>query len=178
MFTSVTRCAELITQPCQLKNKVTSQSQEFEPFITCPLHISFTHEKIFIKFGSNVDLSETVGWTYLNHANSRSRSQLNVTFKPWICVHSPYLYHEGFSFNCGQMFTSASVRWCAESITQPCPPPPNTHTPKDQGHRWRLKLKVRHHLPWNSSCILWAWKYSVCMVNLHKVWTTQSWIQK
>ena len=69
MFTSVGQCAEPITQPCRLKVKVTVESHEFEPWIWCWLHISFTPGRIF--------------------------------FKRWC-----------------QMF--ASVKWCAEPITQLC----------------------------------------------------------
>ena len=56
----------------------------------------------------------------VNHANSRTRSQvkvmdLNLEFR--VCSVSP-IPVEGFSLNFGQMFTL--VRRCAELITQPC----------------------------------------------------------
>ena len=49
MFTSVGQCAEPITQPCGLKVKVTVAGHEFEPWIWCRLHISFTPWRIFFK---------------------------------------------------------------------------------------------------------------------------------
>ena len=52
------RCAEPITQAYRLKVKVTVKGHEFEPWIWCSLHISWTLWKIFIKFGPNVRLSE------------------------------------------------------------------------------------------------------------------------
>ena len=58
MFALVRQCAEPITQACRLKVKVTVKGHEFEPWISCSLHISWTLWKIFIKFGSNVRLSE------------------------------------------------------------------------------------------------------------------------
>ena len=60
MFASVRRCAELITQPCQHKVKVTVQAHRFEPWISCPLCISYTSGRIFFKLWSNVHLSETM----------------------------------------------------------------------------------------------------------------------
>ena len=60
MFTSVGQCALPITQPCLLKVKVTVEGYEFEPWIWCRLHISFTPERIFFKHWSNVCLSEMI----------------------------------------------------------------------------------------------------------------------
>ena len=51
MFASVSRCAEPISQPCQLKVKVTGQGHGFQPWISCPLHISYTPRRIFLNFG-------------------------------------------------------------------------------------------------------------------------------
>ena len=48
MFASVRQCAELITQPCRLKVKVTIEGNNFEPLISCPLHIYFTPGRIFL----------------------------------------------------------------------------------------------------------------------------------
>ena len=58
MLTSVGQCAEPITQPCRLKVKITVETHEFEPWIWCRLHISFTPGRIFFKRWSNVCLSE------------------------------------------------------------------------------------------------------------------------
>ena len=64
MFASVSRCAEPISQPCQLKVKVTGQGHGFEPWILCPLHISYTPGRIFFKLWSYVCLSETMCRTH------------------------------------------------------------------------------------------------------------------
>ena len=58
MFTSVRQFAELIIQPCWHKVKVTVQGHRFEPWISCPLCISYTSGRIFFKLWSNVHLSE------------------------------------------------------------------------------------------------------------------------
>ena len=71
MFALVRQCAEPITQACRLKVKVIVKGHEFEPWITCSLHISCTLWKIFIKFGSNVRLSEMMCRTH----NSTMQSQ-------------------------------------------------------------------------------------------------------
>ena len=55
MFALVRRYAEPINQACRLKVKAV---KGLEPWISCSLHISWTLWKIFIKFGSNVRLSE------------------------------------------------------------------------------------------------------------------------
>ena len=75
MFALVRQCAEPITQACRLKVKVIVKGHEFEPWISCSLHIFWTLWKIFIKFGSNVRLSEMMCRTH----NSRSRSQFKAT---------------------------------------------------------------------------------------------------
>ena len=88
--------------------------------LSCPLHISWTLWKIFIKLWSNVRLSESMFRTHVNHANSRSRSLVKVMgLSLEFCVRSiSPIPLEGFSLNFGHMF--ASVRWCAALITQPC----------------------------------------------------------
>ena len=117
MFTSVGQCAEPKTQPYGLKVKVTVEGHEFEPWIWCRLHISFTPGRIFFKLWSNVCLSEMMCRTHLSYATSRSRSQLKVTslsLEFWgrsIAIQTALL-------NLGQMF--ALVRWCAEPITKQC----------------------------------------------------------
>ena len=86
--------------------------------LSCPLHISSTLLKIFIKLWSNVCLSESMCRPHVNHANSRSQVKvmgLSLEF----CVHSiSPIPLEGFSLNFDHMF--ASVRRYAELITQPC----------------------------------------------------------
>ena len=135
MFTSVGQCAELITQPCGLKVKVTVEGHEFEPWIWCRLHISFTPGRIFFKCWSNVCLSEIMCRTHLSYADSRSRSQLKVTslsLEFWgrsIAIQTVLL-------NLGQMF--AFVRWFVEPITQRC----------------RLKVKVTTEGHPSLSCLL------------------------
>ena len=64
MFSSVGQCAEPITQPCRLNVNVTVEGHEFEPWIWCRLHISFTPGRIFFKRLSNVCLSEIMCRTY------------------------------------------------------------------------------------------------------------------
>ena len=54
----------ILTQPCGFKVKVTIEGYRFEPCISCPLHISFTPGRIFIKVWSNVHLRQTVCGTH------------------------------------------------------------------------------------------------------------------
>ena len=120
MFASVRRCAELITQPCRHKVKVTVQGHRFLPWISCPLCISYTIGRFFFKLWSNVHYSEMM--CRIN--NSTMPAKVKVTgqghgFEPWIsCPSISPIPLEGFSFNFGQMF--ASVKWCAEPIAQLC----------------------------------------------------------
>ena len=127
MFAPVRWCAELITQTCRHKVKVTVQVHRFQPWISFLLCISYTSGRIFFKLLSNVRLSETMCRINLNHADSRSSSQFKV--KSWsrkFCVRSVSpLPLGGFSLKFGQMFTL--VGHCAEPITQP----------------WGLKDKVK-----------------------------------
>ena len=120
MFTLVTRCAESITQPCQLKVKVRVQGHWFEPWISCPLCISFTPGRIISKRWSNFHLWDDVQNTLLSHEDSRTKSQFKIaSLSPELRVHSiSPLPLEGFSYTFGQMF--ASVKWCAETVAQPC----------------------------------------------------------
>ena len=108
------------------------------PFISHPLHISlyplndfhFTLVKCLPKW-------DHVQNPLLNHADSRSRSQLKVMGLILLfCVHSISSFPlEGFSLNFGQIFSA--VRQCAEPITQLC----------------RLKVKVTN---WR----LWVWAFN------------------
>ena len=83
MFASVRRCAELITQPCRHKVKVTVQGHRFEPWISCPLCISYTSGRIFFKLWSNVHLSETM--CRINNSIMPAQGQgQGHRFEPWI----------------------------------------------------------------------------------------------
>ena len=130
MFTSVSRCPEAISQPCQ--------GHGFEPWVSCPLHIAYTPRRIFFKLCSYVCLSEMMCRNYNNHSDTRSRSQFNVTglsLEFLVCSVFP-IQVEGLSLNFGHMFTI--MRRCAESITQAC--------------RLEVKVTVQSHglEPWIS----------------------------
>ena len=104
--------------------------------LSCPLRISWTLWKIFIKLWSNVHLSESMCRTHVNHANSRSQVKvigLSLEFRVRSISPIPL---EGFCLNFGHMF--APVRRCAELITQPC--------------RHKVKVTVQGHRfePWIS----------------------------
>ena len=78
--------ASVDVQPCQLKVKVTGQGHGFEPWISCPLHISYTPGRIFFKRWSYVCLSETMCRTHNSTMPSQgqghsSRSCLNLEFR-------------------------------------------------------------------------------------------------
>ena len=160
MFTLVRRCAELITQPCWLKVKVTVQGHGFELWISCPLCISFSPGRIFSKLWSNVHLSGTMCRIHNSAQRTRSRLQLKVTslsLEFGVSSISP-LPLEGFSLNVGQMF--ASVRWCAEPITQLC---------------WlKVKVTLEGH-PFEP----WIWGHSIAiqtaLLNLGQMFTLVRW---
>ena len=84
----VSWCAEQITQPCGVK--VTVEGQEFEPWISCMICISFTWGKLFIKLWFKVRLSEMMCRTChstmptKNHSHSRRLPVLafNFVFSP------------------------------------------------------------------------------------------------
>ena len=133
IFASVRRCAELIPQPCRHKVKITVQGHRFEPWISCPLSISYTSGRIFFKLWSKVHLSETM--CRINNSTMptqgkghSSRSCLSLEFRVGSVSPLPL---GGFSLNFGQMFTL--VIQCAEPITQPCW---LTVKVKVQGHRF------------------------------------------
>ena len=119
MFTSVSHCAEPISQPCQLK--VTGQGRGFEPWILCRLHISYTQGRIFFKLWSYVCLSETMCRTHNSTMLTQSHSSgsqvwtLNFVSALYLCI----------SYTSGRIFFKlwSNVHLsetCAESITQPC----------------------------------------------------------
>ena len=81
MFASVRRCAELITQPCQHKVKVTVQGHRCEPWISCPLCISYTSGRIFFKLWSNVHLSETM--CIINNSTMQTQGQ-DHSSRSWV----------------------------------------------------------------------------------------------
>ena len=80
MFALVRQCAELITQPCRQKVKVTIQGHRFEP---CPVCIFYTSGRIFFKLWSNVHLSETI--CRLNNSTMPSQGQAHSSMS-WIWV--------------------------------------------------------------------------------------------
>ena len=112
MFASVRQCAELIIQPCRHKVKVTVQGHRFEPWISCPLCISYKSGRIFFKLWSNVNLSETMCRIKNSAMPTRSRSQFKViglSLEFRVSSVSP-LPLGGFCFlNFGQMFTCETM---------------------------------------------------------------------
>ena len=116
MFLSVRWCAEHMTQLPRLK--VTGQGQRIYPLILCPLHISWTLQRIFIKlhpmFLSVKQCAEPI--TRLCWLGVKVTLQGHVIY-PSICVCSvspkPF---ERFSLNFTQMFPLVSR--CAEHMTQ------------------------------------------------------------
>ena len=107
-FASVRPCAELITQPCRHKVKVTVQGHRFGPWISCPLCISYTSGRIFFKLWSNVHLSEM---TCRISNSTMPRSQFKVLgLSLEICVHSVSpLPLGGLFLNFGQIFTCGTM---------------------------------------------------------------------
>ena len=101
-------------------HKVTVQGHEFEPWILCPLCISFILGGFSLNFGQMF----TSVWQCAEPITQPCGLKVKVTvegheFEPWFGVGSiSPLPLEGFSLNVGQMF--ASVRLCAEPITQLC----------------------------------------------------------
>ena len=144
MFTSVGQCAEPIIQPCGFEVNVTVEGHDFEPWIWCRLHISFSPGRIFFKRWSNVYLSEMMCRTYNSAMLTRSRSQLKVislSLELWgrsIAIQTALL-------NLGQMF--ALVRWCVEPITKRC--------------RFNVKVTIEGHPSLSCSLhISWTlWKF-------------------
>ena len=119
MFASVKWCAERIDQPCRLTKsqfKVTGLSLEFcvHSVSSLPLGgFSLNFGQMFTSVGQCAE-------PIIQPCGLRSRSQLKVTslsLEFGVGSISP-LPLEGFSLNSSQMF--ASVRWCAEPITQVC----------------------------------------------------------
>ena len=87
--------------------------------LSCLLHIFWTLGKIFIKLWSNICLSESMCRTHKSAMPAQGqghRSRSWVWALNFMSI-SP-IPLEGFSLNFGHMF--ASVRRCAELITQPC----------------------------------------------------------
>ena len=159
MSASVSPCAEPISQPCQLKVKVTGQGYGFESWISCPLHISYTRGRIFFKLWSYVCLSETMCRTYnstmpTQGQGNSSRSQVCLEFRVRSLSPIPM---EGFSLNFGQMFTL--VRRCAESITQPC--------------RLKVKVTVQGHgfEHWISCLLCISFTLGGCSLNFGQMVT-------
>ena len=117
---------------------------EFEPLISCPLHICFTHGRIFIKLKLNVCLGETMCRTHKSTMPTQGQGH-NWRSRVWAFdfVSSPYLLNSLiFFFNFGQML--ASVRRCTEP-TQPC--------------RFKVKVTIEGHEfePLISCSLLISW---------------------
>ena len=140
MFASVRRCAELITQPCWHKVKVTVQGHRFEPWISCLLCISFTSGRVFFKLWSNVHLSEMM--CRVNNSTMPTQGQ-GHSWRSWVWALNIYLMSALYLLYPLEEFFYSLVKrppvgWCAEPITQP----------------WGLKDKVtvqgREFEPWIS----------------------------
>ena len=56
--------AEFMTQLCRLVVKVTVKGNSIYPSVSCPLHISFTPQRVFMKLWSIVHLSQMVCRTH------------------------------------------------------------------------------------------------------------------
>ena len=103
IFISVSLCAERLTRPCQLKVKATIQGRKFKLGI-CVCSISPLSLKGFsLNFGQMFTLKRRCA--ELNHANSRSRSQLKVSCLSLVfdVISISPLPLKQFSFNFGQM---------------------------------------------------------------------------
>ena len=99
MFASVSQCAEPIIQPCQLKVKVTGQGHRFEPWISCPFHISYTPGRIFFKLWSYVCLSGTICRTHNSTMLTQGQGHSSRSrFEPWILCPLHISYTSGRIF--------------------------------------------------------------------------------
>ena len=70
-------CAEFLTQLPRIKVKGTIKGHGIHQLISCPLEISSTLGRIFIKLRSNVDLSETV-CRILDSATQRLKVKVTI----------------------------------------------------------------------------------------------------
>ena len=138
MFASVIQYAELINQPGWHKVKVTVQGHMFEPWISCPLCISYTSGRIFFKLWSNVHLSETM--CRIKNSTIPTQAQGHSS-RSWVWalnfVSALYLLYPWEDF-LWTLVKCSTVGRCAEPITQ----------------SWGLKDKVtvqgREFEPWIS----------------------------
>ena len=148
MFASVRRCAELITQPCQHKVKITVQGHRFEPWISCPLCISYTSGRIFFKLWLNVHLSETMCKINNSTMPTRSRSQFKVmglSLEFHVRSVSP-LPLGGFTLNFGQMFTWGTM----------CRTHSSAMGTQGQGHSSRSRVWALNFV--STRYLLYPWK--------------------
>ena len=116
------------TQPCRHKVKVTVQGHRFEPWILCPLCISYTNGRIFFKLWSAVHLSETM--CRINNSTMTMLIQgQGHRSRSWVWalnfVSALYLLYPWEDF-LKTLVKCSPVGQCAKPITQP----------------WRLKDKV------------------------------------
>ena len=107
--------------------------------LSCLLHISWTLWMIFIKFWSNVCLCETMCRTnYLTMPTQGQGHNWRSLVWPSNFMFIPYLSYpwKDFHFSFRQM--CASVRPCAEPITQPCLLKVNVTTEDHKIEPWSL----------------------------------------
>ena len=128
--------ADPITKACGLKVKVITEVHGVEPRISCPLHISFTPGRIFMKLYSNVRLCKNLS---ISHADSRSSHSLRSwesVIPDFFALSISYLPPRTFSSSFCQMFISE--RLCGE--------------PKPQLSRRKVKVTIESHElePWIS----------------------------
>ena len=191
MFASVSQCAEPISQPCQLKVKVTGQGHGFEPWISCPLHISYTLEGFSLHFGHMFASVRRCAELITQPCWHKVKVTVQgLRFEPWISCPPPWsgwgiiemafvcpsvcpsvhpsvcpsitLFlsaplspepFKRFSLNFGQMFSSVSR--CAEPISQPF-----QLKVTGQGHGFEPWISCLLHTPGRIFFKLWSY---VCL---------------
>ena len=137
MFASVSRCAEPISQSCQLKVKVTGQGDGFEPWISCPLHISYTPGRIFFKLWSYVCRSETMCRTH-NSTMLKQGQGHSSRSQVWAL--------NFVSLNFGQMFTCGTMCRTHNSAMET----------QGQGHSSRSRVWALNFV--STRYLLYPWK--------------------
>ena len=73
-LSSVRQSAEHMNQLPRLKVQVTDQGQRIYPWLSRPLHISWTFAVIFIKLYPNIPLSEIMYRTYNSATQTQGQS--------------------------------------------------------------------------------------------------------
>ena len=102
--------ADPITQPCRRKVKVIIEGHVIDPWILCPLHISFTTERILIQLWSNVRLGEIMCKPIRQPCRLNVKVTIVHEFGPWILypLHISFVLGRIFLFNFDKSFAS---RW-------------------------------------------------------------------